>query len=246
MLRLLCRHCPHLLHHLNLLNGRIDQFLLSVLLKLSLNRRVPVILHIIVRSSRQVLGNVRPAIAVMLMHCNEDGFFIVRPFSLFELRVQMIDESFSALLPLSPWKMCRNLGPLSPVESTLFSQNLILFSGPRPLPLDDGWTGQRLILTEAFHSGPIRKVGCNLIPSWCRIPVLFGQLFEQFRLFVCPRFALIGRFRFGLARTIVFIVLVVLILLLLLLDRQRRVHSSSSRRSRRSTYFAFLQDNVPL
>ena len=62
-------------------------YLLSVLLKLSLNRRIPVILDIIVGSSRQVLGYVRPAIAVMLMHRNEDSFFIVRPFSLFELRI---------------------------------------------------------------------------------------------------------------------------------------------------------------
>lgn len=152
------------------------------------------ILHIIVGSSRQVFGDVRPAIAVMLMHRNEDGFFIVRPFSFFELWVQMIDESFSALLPLSPGKMRGNLGPLSPVKCTLFSQNLIFFGGPRPLPLDDGWTGKRLILTEAFHGGSIWKVGCNLIPSWCRIPLLFCQLFEQFRLFVCPRLALIGRF----------------------------------------------------
>jgi hypothetical protein len=61
---------------------------------------------------------------------NENGLLIVSPFTLLELWIKMVHESFSTLLSLSPWQVCGNLGPLSTIKLTLIAQNVVLFRSP--------------------------------------------------------------------------------------------------------------------
>ena len=67
----------------------------------ALNGGIPMILDIIVRTTRQLLGDVGPTIAVVFMHGNENGFLVIRPFALFQERIQMIDKALTTLLTLS-------------------------------------------------------------------------------------------------------------------------------------------------
>lgn len=88
------------------------------------------VLHIIVRSSWKLFRDVCPSVSVVLMHGNQDGFFIVGPFALFKLWVQVIHETFSALFSLSSRKMGSDLGPFASIQMALLSKNLILLCGP--------------------------------------------------------------------------------------------------------------------
>ena len=73
-----------------------------MLLKLSLNSRIPVILDIVVTPAGKILADIGPSIAMMLVHSDKYCFFIVSPFALLEIRVEMVDESLTALLSLTP------------------------------------------------------------------------------------------------------------------------------------------------
>lgn len=130
LLWLLCGHGAHLLHHLYLLDGCLYEFILAVLLKFSLNRRVPVILNVIVGSTGEVFGNVGPPVSVVFVHGDEYGFFVIGPFTLFELGIQVIDKSFATLFALAPGQKGRNFGPLASVHGPFFAENNVFFHGP--------------------------------------------------------------------------------------------------------------------
>lgn len=59
------------------------------------------VLDVIIRPSWKTLGDICPAIAVLLVHGNKDRLFVVRPLTLFQFRIQVVDKSLSTLLPLS-------------------------------------------------------------------------------------------------------------------------------------------------
>jgi hypothetical protein len=61
------------------------------------------VLDIIVRSTRKLFGDVCPSVSMVLVKCNQDSFFIVSPFALFQLWIKMVHESLSTLLSLSAW-----------------------------------------------------------------------------------------------------------------------------------------------
>jgi len=52
-------------------------YLLAVLLELALDSRVPVILDVVVAPSWQLLGDVGPAVPVVLVHRNQYRFLVV-------------------------------------------------------------------------------------------------------------------------------------------------------------------------
>ena len=90
-------------------------YILAMLLKFSLNSRVPVVFHIIVRPSWKLLRNVRPSITMVLMHGDQDGLFIIGPLRFLQAIIQMIYEAFATLLPHSSWQVGCDLGPFLPI-----------------------------------------------------------------------------------------------------------------------------------
>lgn len=164
------------------------------------------ILDVVIRSTRKLLGNVGPPVSMVLVKSNENGLFVIRPLSFLECGVQMVDESVRAqrrkqmlgeeddavatmssrqqtndarmtnaltsidvplatLLALSTGKVLSNLGPLSSVELTFFSQDIVFFRRPGTLSLDDRWAGERLPLGKAIDGGSFGKIGRNIVPS---------------------------------------------------------------------------------
>jgi hypothetical protein len=67
---------------------------------------------------------------MMFVKRYEHCLFVISPFTFLKFRIQMVDESFPALLSLSPRQMRSNLGPLSAVELSFVAQNIVLFSSP--------------------------------------------------------------------------------------------------------------------
>ena len=70
------------IHSNNLPKTKHTTYIFTVLLKFALNRGIPVILNVIVTASRQLLGNVGPPVPVVLVHGNQNGFFVIGPLSL--------------------------------------------------------------------------------------------------------------------------------------------------------------------
>lgn len=58
---------------------------------------------------------------MVLMKSNENGLFVVSPFSFLESGIQMVDKSLSTLLALSTRQMRSNFGPFSTIEVALFN-----------------------------------------------------------------------------------------------------------------------------
>ena len=85
--RLLRRHATESLHEFHVLNCVLDHFFLADLVELPLNGGIPVILNIIITSSGQFLGNTGPFVSIRFVHPNENGFFLLTPFTLFPLGI---------------------------------------------------------------------------------------------------------------------------------------------------------------
>jgi len=60
------------------------------------------VFNVIVSSPRQVLCNLGPFVPVFSMGSNDNLVLFWSPFASFDLRVQMVMPSLSALLPNSP------------------------------------------------------------------------------------------------------------------------------------------------
>lgn len=100
-----------------------------------------------------------------LMSGNEDGFLLLRPLSLFQIRVKMIDIALTTLLSLTTREVRCNLGPLTAVDLSLRLEDFIFFGGPRALPFDERSLGMdRFPLALAVDCISIYKVGRDCIP----------------------------------------------------------------------------------
>lgn len=98
------------------------------------------VFDIVIGATRELLGNVCPPVTMVLVERNENCLFVVSPFSLLQLRVEVVDKAFSTLLALSTGQMRSNLCPLSPIKLALLSENVVFLGGPRALSFDDGRT----------------------------------------------------------------------------------------------------------
>ena len=137
------------------------------------------VLGIIVGAPGKLFGDIGPSVAMMLVHGNQNGFFIVRPFSLFQLRIQMIDKALATLLSLASRQVSGNLCPLSSKEGPFFSQNRVFVGRPRALALNDGWIRETLPLAQAVNGIVLMKIGGNFVPARCRVLVHFHEFLEQ-------------------------------------------------------------------
>lgn len=155
-------------------------------LKLSLNGRVPVILDIIVRAPGQRVRNVGPSVTILLVHGDQNSFFIVAPFSLLQRWIQVVDKALPALLSLSSGQVCCNLCPLSPIDCPLLTENLIFFRCPGPLSLDNRRLCELLPFGQTINGVVIGKVVGNFVPSRCCITRLLHQFLEQFTVIGRP------------------------------------------------------------
>ena len=100
-----------------------------------------------------------------LMSGNEDGFLLLRPLSLLQIRIKMIDIALTALLSLTTREVRCNLGPLTAVNLSLRLEDFIFFGSPRALPLDERSLGMdRFPLALAVDCISIYKVGRDCIP----------------------------------------------------------------------------------
>lgn len=176
-LLLLDGSCPRLLHELHLSHSRFNEFLLAVLLELALDSRVPVILDVVVAPSWQLLGDVGPAVPVVLVHRNQYRFLVVGPIPFLEFRVEVIDESFPTLLALPSRQMRSNFGPFPSVNGPLLAKDLIFFGSPRPFPFDAGWVGQRLPMGQTLNCRMLIEIGCNFRPPGRCVPILLHKFF---------------------------------------------------------------------
>lgn len=77
---------PHLLLLVNLLHSLLS----CPLLDLPLQSRVVVILDVVVSAAREVLGNLRPTIAVLLVQLKDALVFGSRPLDFLDVGVQMV------------------------------------------------------------------------------------------------------------------------------------------------------------
>lgn len=99
------------------------------------------------------------------MSGNEDGFLLLRPLPLFQIRVKMIDIALTTLLSLTTREVRCNLGPLTAVDLSLRLEDFIFFGGPRALPFDERSLGMdRFPLALAVDCISIYKVGRDCIP----------------------------------------------------------------------------------
>ena len=100
-----------------------------------------------------------------LMASNEDGFLLLRPLSLLQMRIKMIDIALTTLLSLTAGEVRCNLGPLTAVYLSLRLEDFIFFGSPRALPFDERSLGMdRLPLALAVDCISIYKVGRDCIP----------------------------------------------------------------------------------
>lgn len=79
----------------------LGTYISPMLLKLSLDSAVPVVFDVIIRSTGKLLGDDGPAVAMLLVACDKDSFFIIGPLALFQVWIEMIHKALSALLSLS-------------------------------------------------------------------------------------------------------------------------------------------------
>ena len=63
------------------------------------------VFDVVVCSPGEELGDLSPLIAKIPVSFDNDLILLLRPFSSFDIRVQVIMPSFSALLPNAAWEM---------------------------------------------------------------------------------------------------------------------------------------------
>lgn len=99
--------------------------------KLSFHDRVPMVFYWVVSSSFNELCKHCPFVAIQFMKKKQNPLFTVTPLVLWDLRVQMIEPSFSALFSLSALNVKSNEGPF--VRTMLlneFCEQKVLFFSP--------------------------------------------------------------------------------------------------------------------
>lgn len=134
----------------------------------SLKGRVPPVLNGIVRSSGKTLGNFCPLVAQFVMSLDNGGIFLVRPFGLVDMRIQMIVPTFPTLLAETSRELACNERPL------LLSVNLdqscdrsVFFWCPGTL--DETGLEHLLPPMETLDVAATRKVRGNLFPILARV-----------------------------------------------------------------------------
>jgi len=134
-----------------------------------------VVLNVVISASRQVLCNLRPSVAQFLMSLDNEHIFLLRPFVLLYVRVQVVVPSvliinkwlpFPALLA-DPSRECgRNL---TPVHGSVFphhcNQCVVLFLSPRSL--DHCRIKNFLPSVQALHIGATLEKRCDALPVFC-------------------------------------------------------------------------------
>mmetsp|Transcript_8026 Transcript_8026/g.20083 ORF Transcript_8026/g.20083 Transcript_8026/m.20083 type:complete len:305 (+) Transcript_8026:285-1199(+) len=178
-----CTRCSHIGHPIH---SGSDSLLFPFGRELPLNSGIPMVLHIIVGSSRQKLGNGGPFVSILFMECNQNCLFLFRPLALFPLGIQMSHKAFTALPSLTPREMSRNESPLSSIELTFLFKDGVFLGCPKTLALCDWKIGNQLPLAEAINLIVLSKVGCYLVPFWSRIFVSFNNLLQQIHLLLSP------------------------------------------------------------
>lgn len=103
---------------------------------------------------------------MVFVHRNEDCFFVICPFTLFEFRIQMVNKSLPTLLPLAPWQVRCNLCPFSSILTPFFSQYRVFLGCPGSLSFNDRWIRNGLPFCQAIDcSISIRKIRGYLVPT---------------------------------------------------------------------------------
>jgi hypothetical protein len=95
-------------------NGLFQELLYSLahVDQLLLHTGVPVVLNRVVRSSFEYFGDFSPFVTAASVHEVEDPFFLLAPADFFDLGVEVVVPSLSALLPNSAWQVLGYQGPL--------------------------------------------------------------------------------------------------------------------------------------
>lgn len=99
--------------------------------KLSLHDWVPMVLDWVVSSSFNELSKHCPFVAIQFVEQKQNPLFIVWPLVFWDLRIQMIEPSFSALFSLSSRNVLSNEGPF--IRTMLlneFCEQKVLFFSP--------------------------------------------------------------------------------------------------------------------
>lgn len=132
-------------------------------LQLSLQRRVEVVLYVVVSSPRQQLRNLRPPVPQLLMRLYYQVVLLLSPLVLLYVGVQMIVPPLPTLLPNPTRQTLRNLAPvLWPILLHLVYQNLIFFLGP--WTLDHGWIQHLLPSMQALDISTVVKERSYSLP----------------------------------------------------------------------------------
>ena len=137
--RFLLGHCPWLGCSRSALLGRM--FLLA---------SVPAILHVIVSSSRQGLGDCCPFVPQLLLEPINQTILGLRPTSLLDIGSEMVAPSFPTLLPAPSWHVFCDRTPL----------NILVASAIVPR-FDDSFQGFVLLRRESKNHVSVFVSGCE-------------------------------------------------------------------------------------
>ena len=90
-----------------------DSCLARLLFHLSLQRRIKVVLYVVVCAAMEVARDFWPAVAVLLMKLKNFNVLLFCPPILFDVGIQMIVPTFAALFTDTTFQVIGNLAPIS-------------------------------------------------------------------------------------------------------------------------------------
>ena len=128
----------------------LDASLATLLLHLALERGIEVVLDVVVGAARQVLGDLRPPVAVLEMKFQNSLVLLFRPSVLLDVRVQVVVPPLTALLADASGQVLSNLAPvLRTLLLDLVDQLTVFLLGPGAF--DEGRVEDFLPTVEALH-----------------------------------------------------------------------------------------------
>lgn len=121
------------------------------------------ILDGVICTTFEVLGDLGPAVAVVLVLNEENPLFLLAPGGLLDLGIQVVVPPLAALLANAPGQVFRDERPLlRPVLLDQPDHHAVLFFRPRAL--HQLWIQHLLPPVQALHIGAAWQHFCDLLP----------------------------------------------------------------------------------
>lgn len=136
----------------------------------ALKCRIPSILNGIIRSAGKTFRNLRPFISELSVSINDGLILLLSPFTLVDVRIQVVVPTLTALLTESPLELASNEGPfLVPMDLDQPHHCGVFLR--RPWPFDEARFEDFLPSMQTLNIASAGKSISNLLPVLPRVGV---------------------------------------------------------------------------